>query len=106
MMKRTVLLAGCLLSLSPGLSGQAGLGSIQGIVGDSSGAAIPNAAVTIVQNSTNSERSTVSNESGLFTFPSLVPSVYTLTIIVPGFKVKKLENLSLNNFQVLSLGRD
>jgi hypothetical protein len=84
--------------------GQAGLGSIQGAVTDSSGATIPNANVTIRQTTTNVERSSVSNENGLFTFASLVPGQYTVTVTAQGFKEKKVENLTLNSFQVLTLG--
>lgn len=104
-MKRILVLTGGLFGCSLAAFGQAGLGSIQGIVGDSTGATVPNANVKIVQTSTNAERSTVSNDGGLFTFPSLVPSEYSLTITAAGFKVRKIDNLLLNNFQVLSLGK-
>jgi hypothetical protein len=84
---------------------QAGLGSISGTVVDSSDAIIPNASIRIVQISTNSERTTSTNDAGLFTLPSLVASDYMMVITAPGFKEKKIENLTLNAFQTLSLGR-
>ena len=102
----TMKLLKCLLPLlfAAAAYGQAGLGSIQGAITDSSGATIPNANVTIRQTTTNVERSTVSNDSGLFTFASLVPSQYTLTVTAQGFKEKQVENLTLNSFQVLTVG--
>lgn len=102
---RFVFAALCLLSFTPMLRGQAGLGSIQGIVVDASDSHVPGASVRLIQTSTNFERTTAANEAGLFTFPSLVPSAYVITITAPGFKEKKLENLQLNAFQVMSLGR-
>ncbi|MDZ4800950.1 MAG: carboxypeptidase regulatory-like domain-containing protein [Bryobacteraceae bacterium] len=84
---------------------QAGLGSIQGTVVDSSDASIPGASVKAVQLSTNSERITTTNDTGLFTLPSLVASRYSLTISASGFKDKKIENVDLNAFQTMSMGR-
>jgi hypothetical protein len=83
---------------------QAGLGTIQGNVTDTSGASIPNASVTLRQTTTNTERTTVSNDTGLFTFPSMVASQYTLNVSAPGFKAKTIENINLNAFQVLTIG--
>ncbi len=85
--------------------GQAGLGSISGTVIDSADAVVPNAAIRVLQVTTNFERVTVSNENGIFNLPSLVASTYTITINAPGFKEKKLENVTLNAFQTLTLGR-
>ena len=84
--------------------GQTGLGSVQGTVVDSSDATVPSAAVKITQLSTNAERATASNETGLFTIPGLVASRYTMSIVATGFKEKKIE-IVLNAGQVLALGR-
>ena len=101
------ILAAALVSLSFAsiLSAQAGLGAVQGTVVDTSGAVVPNATLKLIQISTNGERTTTSNEQGLFTFPSLVPSLYSLEVSASGFKEKKLENLTLNAFQVMTLGQ-
>ena len=84
--------------------GQTGLGTITGTVVDASGASIPGATIKVVQVSTNSQRTTTSNEVGLFTVPSLLPSEYTITITATGFKEKLLEKLQLSAFQILTLG--
>jgi hypothetical protein len=98
---RAVILAAILAAAA---YAQAGLGSITGTVVDSSDARIPGATVKVVQLSTNSERTSTTNDAGIFTLPSLVASRYTLTVTASGFKEKKLENLDLNAFQTLSLG--
>ncbi|MCU1237928.1 MAG: hypothetical protein JWP63_5895 [Candidatus Solibacter sp.] len=85
--------------------GQAGLGSITGELLDPSGAHVPNAALRLVEPSTQSVRTVVSNTDGLFTFPSVTVGKYTLTIKSPGFKDRQLTNLELNAFQQLSLGQ-
>jgi hypothetical protein len=84
---------------------QGGLGSITGTIVDASDSAVPGAKVKVVQLSTNTERFTETNGFGLFVVPSLVASKYTLTVTAPGFKDKTLENLELNAFQNMSLGR-
>src|SRR5437868_2872914 len=93
-----------LLTASLAVYGQTGLGSISGTVLDPSRANIANAAVKVVQLSTNTERILTTNSVGIFTVPSLVPSDYTMTITASGFKDKVLSNLQLNSFQNLALG--
>ncbi|HET8547529.1 MAG TPA: carboxypeptidase regulatory-like domain-containing protein [Bryobacteraceae bacterium] len=104
-MRALALAAFCVVFLTGGAFGQAGLGSISGTVVDSTDAVVPNATVKVVQLSTNSERVTVTNEAGIFNMPSLVASTYKLTITAPGFREKELPNLVLNAFQTMTLGR-
>ncbi len=85
--------------------GQAGLGSISGTVVDPGDAPIPNATIKVVQLSTNTERTTTTNEVGNFTLPSLVASRYELSVSASGFRVKTVKELELNGFQTMSLGR-
>ncbi len=101
LMPRISALVLCLPALA--LS-QTGLGTISGTVVDSSQAVVPNATIQVMQLSTNSARTTVTNAQGLFSFPSLVASKYTLTVNAAGFKERKIENLELNAFQTMSLG--
>ncbi len=104
-MRKYAKLAVCGFCLTGLAFGQAGLGSITGTVVDPADAVVPNANVKVRQLSTNSERVTVTNEFGIFNIPSLVASTYTITITAPGFNDKQLENLTLNAFQTMALGR-
>src|SRR5437660_1756643 len=99
-----VLLA-CLFLVGLPLLGQTGLGSITGVVQDSSGGIVPGATVRLTETSTQSTRSASSNESGLFTFPAIQVGTYTVTIGHAGFKEKKIDNLSINAFQQMALGQ-
>src|SRR5881227_3457794 len=87
------------------LFGQAGLGSITGEVLDATGARLPHATLRLVETDTQAVSSTVTNDVGIFNFPSVAVGRYTLTITSAGFKEKRLSNLTLTAFQQLSLGQ-
>src|SRR2546423_6665835 len=99
-----VLCLSFLLAGAP-LLAQSGLGSITGVVQDSSGGIVANASVRLTQTGTQVTRSTTANEAGLFTFPSVVVGTYSVTITHAGFKEKKIENLTVNGFQQVALGQ-
>lgn len=61
-------------------------GDISGQVRDQSGAALPAARVTATNTGTNASRNTITNDQGIYTFPSLTPGSYTVRVEKPGFK--------------------
>ena len=63
-----------------------GLGTISGVVTDTTGASVPSATVTLTEIKTGSTRTTVSNGEGLYVFPSVAPSEYKIDVTVKGFK--------------------
>ncbi|MCL5006365.1 MAG: TonB-dependent receptor [Acidobacteria bacterium] len=65
---------------------QTASGSIVGTVKDSSGAVIPNANVTIVNQATNISQATVTDGSGEYSVPFLPVGVYTVRIVMTGFE--------------------
>ena len=65
---------------------QTGVGQIQGTISDASGAVVPNASVHLENIQTDNRFQTVTNEAGLFVFPSLTPGDYRLTVSAPGMK--------------------
>jgi trimeric autotransporter adhesin len=86
MTKRVVIAFIC--ALAPGLSiwAQTFQGGLRGTVTDSTGAPIPTAKVTLTDQGTGIERSTVSGSGGEYSFSSVVPATYTVSIEKPGFK--------------------
>src|SRR5271163_3470363 len=66
--------------------GQAVTATLLGTVTDTSGAAVPNANLQIVEIATGITRAGVTNESGNYTFPDLPPGVYSVTAEAQGFK--------------------
>jgi hypothetical protein len=65
---------------------QATTGQIVGTVTDSTGAAIPNAKVTITDVSKGTSISLQSNAAGEFTASQLLPDTYAVKVEAPGFK--------------------
>ncbi|MBI1788682.1 MAG: TonB-dependent receptor [Acidobacteria bacterium] len=83
-----VLLLTCLTAF-----GQTFRGGIAGNVADSSGAAVPGAAVKIQHSGTGLTREQQSASTGDFSFPDLPTGAYTLTVSHQGFQTYKIENL-------------
>ena len=83
---RLLLSAGCFLVFSPVAHAQAVYGSIFGTVTDSTGAVIPNAAVTVTDVSKGTVISEQSNGSGEFTADHLIPDIYDVKVVAAGFK--------------------
>ena len=67
--------------------------SFRGAVTDSSGAVVPRAAVTAINEGTGMKRQVVSNESGLYVVPLLPVGTYSLTAESNGFKKKTFTGL-------------
>ncbi|MBZ5623847.1 MAG: TonB-dependent receptor [Acidobacteriia bacterium] len=67
---------------------------LEGVIQDASGAAVPGAKVSVVNERTQVRMDMSGSPEGLFVFPSLPPSVYTLSVEAAGFRkavVSKLE---------------
>src|SRR5271169_4695395 len=79
------LLAALLLWAMPAF-GQLTAGSVAGTVVDSTGAAVPNASVELRNTGTGVAATTTTNDSGIFTFPTMPVGQYTFTVNVKGFK--------------------
>jgi hypothetical protein len=65
---------------------QAVYGQIQGTVTDATGAAVPNATITVVDESKGTSVSMSTSASGEFTVPHLIPDTYDVKVGAPGFK--------------------
>jgi hypothetical protein len=100
-MKRSVLAAVAALALlcslwAPKASGQAVYGSILGTVTDPSGAAVPNAKVTVIDQRKGTKDETTTNDSGNFTVTHLIPDTYTVHIEGQGFKSLEFKDIIVN----------
>jgi hypothetical protein len=71
------------------------LGGLTGVVTDTSGALIPNAAVTAVDENTSLTRTTQTNGSGVYLLVNLPIGSYTLTYTANGFEVQKSEHIAV-----------
>src|SRR6266700_6356247 len=82
-MKHLLLLL--LLSLGTYALAQSGQGRIVGTLTDSSGAALPKATVTAVEDKTGAKRQVTADEKGFYTITNLAPSSYTITATATNF---------------------
>src|ERR1700734_1243933 len=76
----------CITIITIAASAQEFRGTLTGQVTDPTGAIIPNAALTITNESTGAITRTVSGANGFYTVPFLTPGKYSISISVNGFK--------------------
>src|SRR5580698_1597614 len=81
------------------LFAQANSGDLTGTVFDTSGAAIPNATVVALDDSTGVKTTAQTNAGGVYRFTNLPVDRYTLTASASGFSTDTLKNVdvTLNN---------
>src|SRR5215467_6857679 len=111
MSKKTHFAYLCLLALvgiftlCPRLAAQVSVaGSISGTVVDTSGAVIPGAAITIINEGTGTKRETLTNGSGGFVMVGLDPGSYTINVVMTGFGSKTRTGMTLTANERLSAG--
>src|SRR5216684_6306786 len=64
-------------------------GAIGGTVTDSSGAAVPNAKVTVKNTGTNAEEIVMTDDTGYFRVGKLQPATYSVSVDAQGFALFK-----------------
>ena len=82
-MKRIFLF---LISLVSVVLAQTFFGSLVGSVTDATGASVPNAAVTVINDGTSERRTAQTDSAGNYQFVNLVPGTYRLEVEKSGFR--------------------
>jgi Carboxypeptidase regulatory-like domain len=77
------------------LTGQIVSGSIVGSVTDPSGGTIAGVKVVVTSQETNLTRSTLTNDAGDYSFPSLPPGRYSVSASQPGFEAALVSGFEL-----------
>ncbi|MGD0567450.1 MAG: carboxypeptidase-like regulatory domain-containing protein [Candidatus Sulfotelmatobacter sp.] len=92
----------CILSLCAAsvALGQAGRGSISGLVTDPGGAVVAGAKVVLLDRATGVTQHTATSSAGLYTFISLNPGVYQVTASQTGFKSVAQDKVTVTVDQV------
>src|SRR5512137_2777963 len=83
--KRFLTIGVLLLVVAPLLLAQSETGSMTGTVTDPSGAAVPAAEVTVRNTGTSVTFVSVTDATGIWRAPQLVPGVYEITVAAKGF---------------------
>src|SRR6185312_16227606 len=93
----------CTLSLIAAISlltgvplfAQAGTGGISGTVTDASGGAVPGATVTVLNPATGVSVESTTTGVGVYSFPSLPPAVYQVTVSKNGYSTSQNSNVTV-----------
>jgi len=85
-LKKVLEVLACFFLLASICFGQQLTGTLTGTTFDTTGAAVPNAKVTMKNELSGDERTTVSNDSGYFSITAVQPGSYTVNVSAPGFK--------------------
>src|SRR5206468_723529 len=86
-------------------AGQTVSSSVNGILLDPSGAAIPGATCTLTRQGTGAVFTAISGTEGFFTFPNVPAGSYTLSVQQPGFKALEVQHIAITASEIRSLGR-
>jgi carboxypeptidase family protein/TonB-dependent receptor-like protein len=106
-MFQSAIFCGLLLILGFGnvpLCAQVTSGTIFGSVKDVSGAAVPNASITVHNVEIGVTRAATSSASGDFVVPNLPPATYSITVDAPGFKKLEAKSVVLSAADKLNAG--
>ena len=86
---RTIGMVAVLVLTSAFVVGQTDLGSIAGVVKDSTGAVVADAKIVATETSTNATRSAATNSLGEYHFQNLPAGTYSVVVSKPGFQTYK-----------------
>jgi len=79
----------------PDLSAQLATATLSGVVSDTSGARIPGAQVTLQSMTEQASRQTVTDSSGSYVIPAILPGTYKLLVKAPSFEAQTLTDILL-----------
>src|ERR1700737_3264903 len=88
-----VLLA--LAAVPPPIYAQVAGATLAGTVTDPSGAVVPNVKVSITNTATGVVRDITTDEAGFYSAPNLLPGIYDITAVAPGFSTYRKIGLAL-----------
>jgi outer membrane receptor protein involved in Fe transport len=85
-----------LVMLAAGAAFAQDTGSIRGTVTDSTGAVVPGATVTLLNEATKFSRNVVTDAKGDYYFGAVSPGLYTVNVEIPGFKTTTRKGIRIN----------
>src|ERR1022692_3037367 len=91
-----LLVVALALLICPSLTRAATTGSIFGTLKDPSGAVIPGASIIVTNTAQGIQTKTMTDDKGVFNFPSLTVGRYNLEAEAPGFKTVKRNDLVID----------
>ncbi|MDP9170505.1 MAG: carboxypeptidase-like regulatory domain-containing protein, partial [Acidobacteriota bacterium] len=83
------------VAMTPNLPAQSIYGTLTGVVSDPAQALVANASVKLRDQQSGSLRDTATNGEGYYTFASVPPGTYELTVESKGFDISKTPGIAL-----------
>jgi len=77
-------------------SAQGAFGRLAGTVLDASGGVLPGVAVTLTNDQTGQIQTATTGETGAFLFPQVQPGIYTVTMMLAGFRTAQFQNVDID----------
>jgi len=104
-LKRLAVCLGLLLGVAalPAAAQPTATGTVSGLVTDAQSAVLRGAAVRLIDNATNAERVTVTNDTGRYIFNSVPLGTYDLTVTQPGFRLARVKSQTVEVGLALTL---
>ncbi|PYV11121.1 MAG: TonB-dependent receptor, partial [Acidobacteria bacterium] len=102
-MSRALILVITMAAFCSTAAGQTATGILQGFVSDASGAAVPDAVVTVENQRTGVKHTLTTNAEGRFVQPFLIPGEYRLTVEKPGFQKHVATDIRVDVQQTVAL---
>src|SRR5947208_1436729 len=92
-----VILVLVCVTLSTSAFGQSSNATLSGTVSDAAKALIPGVSITATNTETGVVSTAVTNETGTYNLPSLLPGLYNVTAELPGFQTQTFTGVRLGN---------
>jgi hypothetical protein len=87
----------CILVLSVQVFSQSSNASLSGTISDSTGSLVPGVTVNATNVATGIKNTSVSNNAGVYSFPSLIPGAYKVSAEKSGFQTQTFTDVALGN---------
>jgi len=100
---KTAFAALCLLFLATPVLSQSTNATISGTIQDTTGALVPGVSLTATNTGTGVMTSVLTNDSGTYSFPSLLPGTYKLSAELTGFQTQTYTDVKLGNGEQVRL---
>ncbi len=88
--------AGMLLTNASPARAQAGQATLSGTVTDATGAIIPGAKATLIDEATKTQRTAIASKSGVVSFVAVPPSTYDVLVSAPGFRPARENGIAVH----------
>ncbi len=102
-MRRVIILVVLACASNAHLSAQSIYGTFTGIVSDPSNAVIANATIKLRDQQSGVVRETATNSEGYYTFASVPPGAYEITVTSPGFETHSQTGIALGGGDKLNI---